>query len=87
MVVEKTDIINRIREMAGDEPSEEFIALIEDVEDSWQLTDGETAEEVEKKWKKKYIERFGEGKKDPEEEEDEEEVEKTKFEELFKGEK
>lgn len=88
MIVEKEEIIKRIREMAGANPTEEFIKLMEDVEDSWQLTDGKTVEEVEKKWKKKYLERFGEGKKEePEEREEEEVEEKTKFEELFKGEK
>lgn len=86
MIAEKTEIIKRIREMAGEEPTDEFISLIEDIEDSWVNTDGKTVEEIEKKWKKKYLDRFGQSEKEEGEEgeEEEEEEEKTKYEELFK---
>ena len=76
--MDKDALIAKIRAHFGDAPSDEELEIIEDVSDS--VTGGADAdairaatEEVEKKWRKKYADRFL-GKK-PEEEEEEEEGE------------
>ena len=76
----KDELVAKIRSHFGDSPSDEELEIIEDISDS--VTGGADAdairaatEEVEKKWRKKYADRFL-GKK-PEEEEEEEEEEET----------
>lgn len=63
----REEIINQIRARIGDDTSDEAIALIEDVEDTYgALTgkDGEgkdwkaEAERIDKEWREKYIARF-----------------------------
>ena len=78
--LDKDALIAKIRAHFGESPSDEELEIIEDVSDS--VTGGDYAdeiraatEEVEKKWRKKYADRFL-GKK-PEEEEEEEEEEET----------
>ena len=68
----KDELVAKIRAHFGDAPSDEELEIIEDISDS--ITGGADAdairaatEEVEKKWRKKYADRFL-GKK-PEEEE------------------
>lgn len=87
------ELIAKIKAKIGEDTSDESIALLEDVTDTFNANnDGEDwktkYEENDKEWRKKYIDRFsgsGSGDSDPDEEEEEEE-EKTTFEDLFKEE-
>lgn len=85
------ELIAKIKTKIGEDTSDESIALLEDVTDTFNANnDGEDwktkYEENDKEWRKKYIDRFsGSGGSDPDEEEEEEE-EKTTFEDLFKEE-
>lgn len=85
------ELIAKIKAKIGEDTSDESIALLEDVTDTFNANnDGEDwktkYEENDKEWRKKYIDRFsGSGGSDPDEEEEEEE-EKTTFEDLFKEE-
>ena len=79
--LDKDALITKIRAHFGESPSDEELELIEDVSDSVTDAGGADAdairtatEEVEKKWRKKYADRFL-GKKPKEEEEEEEEEE------------
>lgn len=87
------ELIAKIKAKIGEDTSDESIALLEDVTDTFNANnDGEDwktkYEENDKEWRKKYIDRFsGSGDSDrDEEEEEEEEEEKTRFEDLFKEE-
>ena len=95
MKLSRDDLIERITAMAGDNPSDEFITLIEDVSDT--VVDGSDDwkskyEENDRAWRKKYIERFSgkESEGDNEESEgdnEESDIEAPKtFDELFKEE-
>ena len=88
----KDELLAKIRAHFGESPSDEELEIIEDISDS--VTGGADAdairaatEEVEKKWRKKYADRFL-GKKPEEEEEEEEEEEspeeKIRVTDLFK---
>ena len=95
--MEKSALIEKVRNYFGEAPDDEQLTLIEDISDSMVESSGpdseairKATEEVEKKWRKKYADRFL-GKK-PEEEEEEEEEEETPEEkirvaDLFKEEK
>lgn len=83
------ELIAKIKTKIGEDTSDESIALLEDVTDTFNANDGEgwktKYEENDKEWRKKYIDRFsGSGGSAPDEEEEEEEEEKTTFEDLFK---
>ena len=87
------ELIAKIKAKIGEDTSDESIALLEDVTDTFNANnDGEDwktkYEENDKEWRKKYIDRFsGSGDSDrDEEEEEEEEEQKTTFEDLFKEE-
>lgn len=86
------ELIAKIKTKIGEDTSDESIALLEDVTDTFNANnDGKDwktkYEENDKEWRKKYIDRFsGSGGSDPDEEEEEEEEEKTTFEDLFKEE-
>lgn len=86
------ELIAKIKTKIGEDTSDESIALLEDVTDTFNANnDGEDwktkYEENDKEWRKKYIDRFsGSGCSAPDEEEEEEEEEKTTFEDLFKEE-
>lgn len=85
MKITKEDFITKLKELFGEEVTDEQLELLEDVEDSWNETDGESVEEVEKKWRKKYYDRFGSKTKEEDGDgEEEEEEKKTKFDDLFK---
>ena len=82
----KDELLAKIRAHFGDAPSDEELEIIEDISDS--VTGGADAdairaatEEVEKRWRKKYADRFL-GKKPEEEEETPEE--KIRVTDLFK---
>lgn len=86
----KDELVAKIRAHFGDAPSDKELEIIEDISDS--VTGGADAdairaatEEVEKKWRKKYADRFL-GKKPEEEEEEEEKTpeEKIRVTDLFK---
>ena len=86
------ELIAKIKTKIGEDTSDESIALLEDVTDTFNANnDGEDwktkYEENDKEWRKKYIDRFsGSGGSAPDEEEEEEEEEKTTFGDLFKEE-
>ena len=73
------EIIEKVKEVAGDRTDDTVIELLEDITDSVTHDKGFTQEDIdtavsetEKKWREKYIARFS-GKKVEEEEEEEEE--------------
>ena len=86
-VLKKEELIEKVTNMAGENPSDEFITLIEDISDSFvdEYDDWKSKyEENDANWRKRYIERFsnkGEIKED--EDEDEDEDVKTTYEDLF----
>lgn len=83
------ELIAKIKSKIGEDTSDESIALLEDVTDTFNANNDSEDwkikyEENDKEWRKKYIDRFsGSGGSDPDEEEEEE---KTTFEDLFKEE-
>jgi len=94
-VVSKDSILQSVKAIIGEEPSDEALSLLEDVADTFgdletkasDTTDWKTKyEDNDKEWRRKYTERFTSGEvKDDDHESDEPEDEplKTKFEELF----
>ena len=75
------EIIEKVKEVAGDRTDDTVIELLEDITDSIGNDKGFTQEDIdnavsetEKKWREKYIARFS-GKKVEEEEEEEEKEE------------
>lgn len=85
------ELIAKIKTKIGEDTSDESIALLEDVTDTFNANnDGEDwktkYEENDKEWRKKYIDRFSGSGGNEQEEEEEEEEEKTTFEDLFKEE-
>lgn len=94
-VVSKDSILQSVKAIIGEEPSNEALAVLEDVADTFgdleakasDTTNWKTKyEENDKEWRRKYTERFTSGpvkEEDPEPEPEEEEPLKTKFEELF----
>ena len=87
------ELIAKIKAKIGEDTSDEFIELLEDVADTFNANnDGEEwktkYEENDKEWRKKYIERFsGSGSDDDDDGDDgDDEEEKTTFEELSKEE-
>lgn len=84
------EIMEKIRERIGKDDSDEAIEFIEDISDTFEsflnTEDWKTKyEENDKKWRKKYRDRFFSSKEEVEEDEIEEpeEKEKKKFEDLF----
>lgn len=67
-IVNKEELIERIRSSYGDAPTDDNLSIIEDITDSWDEhgTDEErirdavenAVEENEKKWRKRYADRF-----------------------------
>lgn len=91
------ELIAKIKTKIGEDTSDESIALLEDVTDTFNANnDGEDWKtkyvENDKEWRKKYIERFsgsGSGEHDDDDgddDDDDDNEEKTTFEELFKEE-
>lgn len=84
------EIMEKIREIIGEDDSDEAIEFIEDISDTFEsfsnTEDWKTKfEENDKKWREKYRDRFFTSKEEVEEDEIEEpeEKEKKKFEDLF----
>lgn len=92
MAVKTVDeIMAKVREIIGEDDSDEAIEFIEDISDTFEsLSNAEDwktkYEENDKKWREKYRDRFFTSKEEVEEDEIEEpeEKEKKKFEDLFK---
>lgn len=95
-VKDKDSILAAVKQMIGDNTSDEFIALMEDITDT--ITDYESKiadktdwkakyDEMDENWRKKYIERFsgksGEEVKDEQEEQIKDDGEVRSFDELF----
>ena len=63
--IKKAEWLDKFSAYVGDDTSEEAIALIEDVTDSWDENDKEDWEakyhELDESWKKKYRDRFFDG--------------------------
>jgi len=87
----KEEIINIYKARIGEEPTEEDISFLEDLDDS--ITDEDADywktkyEENDRQWKEKYISRFGNTEKTEESviDDSENDVElKTEYSELFK---
>lgn len=59
----KGELLDIVRKMAGDEPSDEFVSLMEDVDDSFEEGDGvdwkAKYDELDGTWRKRYTDRFG----------------------------
>lgn len=91
MAVKTVDeIMAKVRERIGEDDSDEAIEFIEDISDTFEsFSSGEDwktkYEEIDKKWREKYRNRFFTSKEEVEEDEIEEpeEKEKKKFEDLF----
>lgn len=85
MRLSKEELITKFKNYGtteGDEPTDEFLSMLEDITDTIdglsetneRITELETelnaekdkVKEVEKTWKQKYIDRFGEGTSKPE---------------------
>ena len=91
MAVKTVDeIMVKVREIIGEDDSDEAIGFIEDISDTLEsfsnAEDWKTKyEENDKKWREKYRDRFFTSKEEVEEDdiEEPEEKEKKKFEDLF----
>lgn len=91
MAVKTVDeIMKKVREIIGEDDSDEAIGFIEDISDTLEsfsnTEDWKTKyEENDKKWREKYRDRFFTSKEEVEEDdiEEPEEKEKKKFEDLF----
>lgn len=91
MAVKTVDeIMTKVREIIGEDDSDEAIGFIEDISDTLEsfsnAEDWKTKyEENDKKWREKYRDRFFTSKEEVEEDdiEEPEEKEKKKFEDLF----
>lgn len=91
MAVKTNDeIMTKVREIIGEDDSDEAIEFIEDLSDTLEsfsnVEDWKTKYyENDKKWREKYRDRFFTSKEEVEEDdiEDPEEKEKKKFEDLF----
>ena len=88
-ILKKEDFLNRIKEYVGEDTSDEAISFVQDVTETINDYEsrGEDAAEVEKRWRKKYIDAFFTKEKGSEEEESEEEEEEDKkytYDKLFK---
>lgn len=91
MAVKTVDeIMAKVREIIGEDDSDEAIGFIEDISDTLEsfsnAEDWKTKyEENDKKWREKYRDRFFTSKEEVEEDdiEEPEEKEKKKFEDLF----
>ena len=84
-VLKKEELIEKVTSMAGENPSDDFISLIEDISDSFidESDDWKSKyEENDANWRKKYIERFS-NREEPKKMNIEEEVVKTTYEDLF----
>lgn len=93
-VVSKVDIISRIKSLNPDNNSDEYLSLLEDIEDTgtkWESgTDWEQKyRENDADWRKRYVDRFGSGGDptptgvEPEPSADREEIIVKTYEELF----
>lgn len=94
----KEELMTALREVIGEDTSDEALTLVEDVSDTLDNTAAGISEdevnrrvaEVEATWRKKYRDRFFSNNEDGEardEEEEDEREEKTTYESLFKEEK
>ena len=86
--LKKEELIEKVTAMAGENPSDEYISLIEDMSDSFvdESDDWKSKyEENDANWRKRYIERFSNKEEIKEEKEDEvdEDYVKTSYEDLF----
>ena len=91
----KEEILERIRGRFGDEPSDDDIAMLEDITDTFTDFEEKTSdatnwknkyEENDKAWKKKYSDRFfskDDGKDDPGEPEGPDDKAMKTFDDLF----
>lgn len=84
------EIMTKVREIIGEDDSDEAIEFVEDISDTLEsfsnVEDWKTKyEENDKKWREKYRDRFFTSKEEVEEDdiEEPEEKEKKKFEDLF----
>lgn len=88
-ILKKEDFLNRIKEYVGEDTSDDAISFVQDVTETINDYEsrGEDAAEVEKIWRKKYIDAFFTKEKGDEKEESEEEEEEEKkytYDKLFK---
>ena len=89
------EILESLRDMFGEEPTDEDIAMLEDITDTFKDFEEKTSdatnwknkyEENDKAWKKKYSERFfsnDDVKVDPDEPEDPDDKPMKTFDDLF----
>lgn len=87
MKTSKEDILSRLSAIFDEgEPTEEKVKIVEDISDTFDelLRASADVEEVEKKWRKRYIERFGSPKVDDEGKKIKE-TETIKIDDLFDG--
>ena len=88
-ILKKEDFLKRIKEYVGEDTSDDAISFVQDVTETINDYEsrGEDAAEVEKRWRKKYIDAFftkEKGKEEEESEEEEEEEKKYTYDNLFK---
>lgn len=95
-VLERNTMMNRLKELFGDNESDEAISFIEDVSDTFDSLSNASGDSEEWKtkyeendaaWRKKYRDRFfgtGEEVKDEQEEDVKDDSEVKTFDELFK---
>lgn len=95
-ILEKNTMMNRLKELFGDNESDEAISFIEDVSDTFDSLSNASGDSEEWKtkyeendaaWRKKYRDRFfgtGEEAKEEQEEDVQDDSEVKTFDELFK---
>lgn len=88
-ILKKEDFLNRIKEYVGEDTSDDAISFVQDVTETINDYEsrGEDAAEVEKRWRKKYIDAFfmkDKEKEESDEEVEEEEEKKYTYDKLFK---
>ena len=86
--LKKEELIEKVKAMSGEIPSDEYISLIEDISDSIvdEYEDWKSKyEENDANWRKRYIERFSNKEEIKEEKEDKvkDTDVKTSYEDLF----
>ena len=91
----REEILESLRDRFGEEPTDEDIAMLEDITDTFKDFEEKTSdatkwknkyEENDKAWKKKYSDRFfskDDDKNDPDEPEDPDDKQMTTFDDLF----
>lgn len=90
MKLSKEELLEKVKTYVGDRTDDETISLIEDINDSVEVVDGENWKEkydaLDNEWREKYIARFSEPSEIKEDEIEVEVHETNSFDDLFESE-